>query len=171
MLMIIVMLSLFLPLIQAETSNITKTDFYVEPQQAYRLQDGDGISFVKDEKEYVITVDEIGKTSTRLKSFAYKDDGSRETFYILLNVNYDNKVDFEKDEVYDMIISLVKVSEDNSEANIYFEAINEPKIQIIGETALDNNPNKNNELRNGLLIMAGIIVLGLLIYFIFRKRR
>ena len=96
---------------------------------------------------------------------------ARETFYILLNVNYDNKVDFEKDEVYDMIISLVKVSEDNSEANIYFEAINEPKIQIIGETALDNNPNKNNELRNGLLIMAGIIVLGLLIYFIFRKRR
>lgn len=166
---IIILLSLILPVIEAKNANITKTDFYIEPRQAYRLEQNDGISFMKDNKEYIISVDEIGKDSARLKSFAYKND-TRETFYILINKKYSNKVDFEKDDVYDMKINLLEIfkTEDISKVDILFEALAEEKQE--NTEIIDNKKENNPNLRNGLIITFSIIIIGLIIYFIIKKK-
>lgn len=158
LLIILLILSLFLPVIEAKVVNITKTDFYIESRQAYRLEKGDGISFIKDDKEYVISVDEIGKNGVRLKSFAYKDSGERETFYLILNQNYSNKIDFEKDDIYDMQLNFLKTwNVDNAtKVDILFEALNETKT--------------NSELKTGLIITSLIIIIGLITYFILKKK-
>ena len=51
LLIIIFILALFSPIIEGKLVNITKTDFYIESRQIYRLEQGDGISFLKDNKE------------------------------------------------------------------------------------------------------------------------
>ena len=163
---ILLVLTLFLPLIEAKVINITQTDFNIEPKQAYRLEEGDGISFTKDNKEYVITIDDVGNNSARLKSFAYKDNGERETFYILISKKYGNKVDFEKDDVYDMKVSLIQTNEDMTKADILFETLNEAK-PIVEE---ESTSKSNDELKTGLIITALIIIIGLIIYFVLKKK-
>ena len=162
--MIILILALLLPIIESKVINITKTDFYKEPIHIYRLEDGDGISFVKDDKEYIVSVDEIGKTSVRLKSFGYKDDDTKEIFYTNINKAYTNKIDFEKDNIYDMKVSLIDIKDNRTKAELLFEALNEPK------TDKDNTTTKDYNLKAGLLITALIVVVGLLIYLILRKK-
>jgi len=166
LIIILLVLTLFLPLIEAKVVNITKTDFYIESRQVYRLEEGDGISFIKDDKAYVISVDEIGKDSARLKSFAYKNN-TRETFYILLSKKYSNKIDFEKDDIYDMQLNFLKIwdIDNTTKVDILFEALNETKPQI------NNVETKtNSELKTGLIITALIIIIGLIIYFILKKK-
>ena len=138
----IFILFLILPLIESKMINITKTDFNIEPRQAYRLEEGDGISFIKDDKEYVITMDDVGKDSARLKSFAYKNN-TRETFYILISKKYSNKVDFEKDNIYDMQVFLINTNENMTKADILFETLNEAKPIVEEKT------NLNKELKTG----------------------
>ena len=163
-LIILVLFSLFLPLIEAKTVNITKTDFDTEPRQAYKLEQGDGISFMKDNKEYVLSVDEIGKNGVRLKSFAYKNN-TRETFYLILSDKYINKIDFEKDDIYDMQLNLLETDDNRTKAIILFEALNEEKPQKEQMVKKDYS-----QLRTGLIITSFIVILGLLIYFILRRK-
>jgi hypothetical protein len=160
----IFILFLILPLIESKMINITKTDFNIEPRQAYRLEEGDGISFIKDDKEYVITMDDVGKDSARLKSFAYKNN-TRETFYILISKKYSNKVDFEKDDIYDMQVFLINTNENMTKADILFETLNEAKPIVEEKT------NLNKELKTGLIITSSIILLGLIIYFVLKKKK
>lgn len=159
------MLALFSPIIEGKLVNITKTDFYIESRQVYRLEQGDGISFMNDDKEYTISVDEIGKKSVRLKSFGYKENGERETFYLFINELQSNKVDFERDNIYDMKVDLIKIEDNRTKVDLFFETLNEPKIED-AKTA-----NDNSKLRTGLIITASIIILGLLVYFILRKKK
>lgn len=166
LLIIIFMLALFSPIIEGKLVNITKTDFYIESRQIYRLEEGDGISFMKDNKEYIISIDEIGKGSIRLKSFGYKENGERETFYLFVNELQSNKIDFERDNIYDMKVNLVKIGDNRTKVDLLFEALNEAKSQTI-----DNEIEANSKLKTGLIISASIIILGLLIYFILRKKK
>ena len=167
LLIIALMLALFLQIIEARVINITKTDFYIEPRQIYRLEQGDGISFLKENKEYIVSIDEIGKNGIRLKSFAYKEDGERETFYILLNERYSNKIDFEKDDIYDMQLNLVKIwnLNDTTKADILFEALNETKPQ----DNTNKSENKLNDVIIGSIIAVLIVIIGLIIYFVLKK--
>jgi len=167
LLLIILMLALFLNLVEAKNINITKTDFYKENRQAYRLEQGDGISFLKDNKEYIISLDEIGKNSIRLKSFGYKN-GSRETFYILLNQKYSNKIDFEKDDIDDMQVNLLKIWDNKSKVDVLFETLKEENSKQENKEEIKN---VSNELRNGLIITASTIIIGLIIFFILRKKK
>ena len=158
---LILTLILFLPLVNAALTNITKVDFINEPVQAYRLYNGDGISFIYNGKEYVVSVDDIGKTSIRLKSFVYKDNNEKETIYLLLDNRFSNKIDFDIDNYYDLRIELSKLEDDN--VVILFEALHELKS---GEST----KNKINfDITTGILITAIIVVIGLIIYFIFKK--
>ena len=153
---------ILLELVSAALINITKTDFTNEPKQAYRLYDGDGISFIDKGKEYVVGIDDIGKTSVKLRSYVYKND-QKEGIILLLDKRFSNKIDFDKDNYYDLKVSLGKL--ENNSAIIIFEKINEPK------TVKDNNAIKSNfDLKTGILITAIIIVMCLIIYFIFKKR-
>jgi hypothetical protein len=163
-------LVLLFPIIEAKVANITKTDFYKEPRQAFRLENGDGISFLKEDKEYIISIDEIGKNGVRLKSFAYKNN-SRETFYLILNQKYNNKIDFEKDDIYDLSVKLLKIDDNRSKVDIFFEALNEKKEQTDGKIN-DNIKEKDNIFNiKGLIITLFIIVIGLFIYFLIRKKK
>jgi hypothetical protein len=167
LLIMLLVLALFSHLIEAKVVNITKTDFNIEPIQAYRLEEGDGISFIRENKEYVISMDDVGNGSARLKSFAYKND-TRETFYILISKKYSNKVDFEKDDIYDMKVSLIEINDNMTNAAVMFELLNEPK-PVINKN--ETNSNTNNELKTGLIIIASIVILGLIIYFILKKKK
>ncbi len=167
LILIVLILSLILPVLEAKVVNITKTDFYIEPRQAYRLEQGDGIFFTKDNKEYVISLDEIGKDSLRLKSFAYKND-TRETFYVILSQKFSNKIDFERDNVNDMQITLLKIWDNRTKADILFEALNETKTQNTKETP--SKPFINSQTKAGLIIAGLIVVIGLLVYFAVKKR-
>ncbi|AJF62632.1 MAG: hypothetical protein QT11_C0001G0490 [archaeon GW2011_AR20] len=164
LLIIILILALLSPIIEGKLVNITKADFYIESRQAYRLEQGDGISFLKDNKEYVISVDEIGKSSVRLKSFGYKENGEKETFYSFVNELQSNKIDFERDNIYDMRVDLLEIEDNRTKVDLLFEALNEAKPQPNNET------NANSKLKTGLIISISIVILGLLIYLILRKK-
>ena len=156
---VILILILFLPLAYAALVNITKVDFSNEPIQAYRLYNGDGISFDIDNKNYVVSIDDIGKTSVKLKSFVYSGN-EREMLYLLIDNRFSNKIDFDKDNYYDLKVDLGNI-ETNS-AVIVFEKLHELK-----SSTKENKINYN--LTTGILIVAIIIVAGLIIYFIFKK--
>ncbi len=144
---------------------ITKTNFLKEPIQAYILNDDDGISFQFNEKEYVISIDEIGKNTARIKSFIYKENGERETFYIPLDKKLSYKFDFDKDGFNELKVSLSEVN--NKTAVILFEKINEKKELVKEEPKKDSS---NLLDIKGIIITSGIIIFGLMIYFIFRKK-
>ena len=164
---VIISLILFLVLLELTSAaliNITKTDFTNEPKQAYRLYNGDGISFDINNKNYVISIDDIGKTSVKLKSFVYKND-EREILYLLIDSRFSNKIDFDKDNYYDLKVDLGKI--ENESVIIIFEKLNESKY---GNAQNKENVNKSNyNSITGILIAAIIIVVGLIIYFIFKK--
>jgi len=158
----------FIILIQianAANNLITPVDFSVEKQVAYKLEDGDGISFYIKNIQYIISIDEIGKGSTRIKSFTYKDNGERETFYIPLNGQFSYKLDFDKDYVYDIKVDLAGI--EDKKALLFFEKIEESKNNKITSEATYNNQIINTK---GIIITALIIIAGLIAYFTFRKR-
>ena len=142
---------------------ITPVDFSNSNPVAYRLEDGDGISFIIKDKEYVISIDEIGKSSVRLKSFFYNND-QRETFYMPLGFKYSYKLDFDKNNIYDLKINLAEV--ENNTAVILFERIYEKKENKITSKTTYNNPFN----LKGIIITILIILAGLVAYFTFRKK-
>ena len=148
---------------------ITPTDFNKEAVQGYKLGDGDGISFTFEDKEYIISVDQIGKTTgVRLKSFIYKEDGEKETYYIPLTSQFSYKLDFDKNDIYDLHISLAKIDQEDGRVTIIFESIKEDK----NGNEITSEASKNNFKLNakGIIIAALIVVAGLVAYFTFRKR-
>ena len=150
----------------AANNLITPVDFSLEKQIIYKLEDGDGISFYIKDKKYIISIDEIGKSSVRVKSFTYKDNGEKETFYIPLNGQFSYKLDFDKDDIYDIKVDLVRV--EDTKAVLFFEKIEEPKNknQITSETT------SNNKIidAKGIVIASLIVIAGLVAYFTFRKK-
>ena len=162
---------IFIVLINLAAANklITPADFSLEKQIIYKLEDGDGISFYIKDKGYIISIDEIGKGSVRVKSFTYNDNGERETFYIPLNGQFSYKLDFDKDDIYDIKIDLIKI--EGTKAVLFFEKIEEPKNpddnKVTGSSISDLNKLINTK---GIIITALIIILGLIIYFTFRKK-
>jgi len=160
-------------LAEADAAEIFNVEFSQGDQRGYILKDGDGISFSFSGKGYVISVDEIGKKSARLKSFIYRENNEKETFYLPLSKGVSYKIDFNKDEVYDMRVSLIEIDNNEKKATFLFEAIQEAK-----------KPNETNEISGsatartasnlginykGLIITALIIIAGLVAYFTFRK--
>ena len=170
---IIITLILFLVLLEftsAALINITKTDFTNEPKQAYRLYNGDGISFIDKGKEYVVSIGDIGKTSVKLRSYVYKDD-QKEGIELLLDQRFSNKIDFDRDDYYDLKVSLGRL--ENNSAIIIFEKINESKAvkdNNISNGNLNNKGTSNFDVKMGILVTAIIIVIGLIIYFLVKKR-
>ena len=164
LILLLIFVFLLSGLVQAKNVNITKTDFSNENIQAYELEKGDGILFFKYGKEYVISLDEVGINSARLKSFVYKDNDEREIFYMLLNKKNSYKVDYNQDSYDDFKFELVDV-ENQTSAVILFEAINEKKDNIQQEII----PKKDN--LNGFIITGIIIIVGLIVYFIFKKKK
>ena len=65
-----------------------------------------------------------------------------------------------------MKVDLVKIGDNRTKVDLLFEALNEAKPQTI-----DNKIKANSKLRTGLIVTASIIILGLLVYFILRKKK
>jgi len=148
---------------------ITSVDFNVDSIKGFKLGDGDGISFMFKDKEYVISVDQIGKTTgVRLKSFIYTEDGEKETYYIPLTSQFSYKLDFDKNDVYDLHISLAEVNQDDGRATIIFKAIQEDKNgnEVTSEASKDSFKIDSK----GIIIAILIVIAGLVAYFTFRKR-
>ena len=164
-LLLILIFLIIIPVISADLVNITKTDFIKEPIQAYRLYKSDGISFDLKDKEYVLAVDEIGKDSIRIKSFIYKENGERELIYSFLNNKFSNKFDFDKDNYYDLKVSLGKL--ENKTVVLIFEKINEAKDNKISS---EDTKKINFNFKYGILITAIIVIIILLIYLFLRKK-
>ena len=166
-LFILIFIILILTKVYATQGVITDVDFSLKPQQAFILGDADGISFMINDKEYVISVDDIGRGSVRIKSFNYNDNGERETFYIPLNGKLSYKLDLDKDDIYDIKVDLFKI-EDDGRAVIVFERISESKNkdQVTSETTSNINFIDNN----GMIIIGLIVIAGVIAYFTFRKK-
>mgnify|MGYP001563341309 CR=1 FL=1 len=166
---ILLILLVIMPVVSAAQGIIAPVDFSNEKIQAYRLGDGDGISFYINNKEFVMSIDEIGKNSVRIKSFLYNKNDSRETFYMPLNGQLSYKLDFDKDNIYDLKVDLAKI-ESKEKAVVLFEKIEEPKSQnnnqVTGKTTL------NSDIFNikGLVITVLIVIAGLVAYFTFRRK-
>ena len=158
-------LLILIPLVTAAQGLITPVDFSQESTVAYKLEDGDGISFYINEKEYIISIDELGTTSARLKSFIYKENGEREVFYVPLGSQYSYKIDFDKDEIYDIKIDLIRIEE--NKASVLFERISEPKSQ---NNEVTTNTTKDIINTKGLVITGLIVIAGLIAYFTFKKK-
>ncbi len=160
--------------VDATQGLLTSVDFSVEPIHAYKLDKGDGISFIFKDKEYVISVDDIGKTTARIKSFHYNEANEREVFYIPLTGQYSYKLDFDKDNFYDMKVGLAKIDEQGS-AIIVFERINEASKIANNQTNSTNGITSaataiSNINLKGFAITALIVIAGIIAYFTFRKK-
>ncbi|MEK6932614.1 MAG: hypothetical protein AABW56_02355 [Nanoarchaeota archaeon] len=160
---------IFIVLIQIATATnnlITPVDFSLENQVIYKLEDGDGISFYIKDKAYVMSIDQIGKSSARIKSFYYNKEGSRETFYVPLNGQFSYKLDFDKDDIYDIKVDLVRI--ESTKAVLFFEKIEEPK----NKNQVTSEATSNNKIidTKGVVIAFLIVIAGLISYFTFRKK-
>ena len=144
---------------------LTNVDFSEANPRAFILGDGDGISFSIDEIEYIISVDELGESSVRLKSFFDDGNGEREVFYIPISKIYSYRLDFNKDDFYDIKVSLVRM-EDDGRAVMLFERINEKRGS---NNEVTSEVNRNFDWK-GITVSALIILAGLIAYFTFRKK-
>ena len=165
---IILILLVLIPLVNAAQTLITPIDFSSEQTHAIRLEDGDGISFYVNNKKFIISIDEIGKNSIRVKSFLYDENGSKETFYIPLNGQLSYKLDFDKDEIYDLKVDLMRIEENSNKAVVLFERIDEPKgknNEVTGGTVFKNSIFNVK----GIILTILIIIIGLVAYFTFKK--
>ena len=155
-----------IPLVYGAQGLITEVDFSKENIQGYKLEDGDGISFFVKDKYYIISIDSMGKIGVRLKSFIYKENGERETFYIPLNKKFSYKLDFDKDDIYDLKVNLANIEE--GKAIIILEKIEEKKFgDEISSSAVKEKKNINIK---GIIITTLIVLAGLVAYFTFRKK-
>ncbi len=164
-LVVLIFIILLIP-VYAINGLITEADFSSQDTRAYKLEEGDGISFEIDNKSYIISIDELGKDSLRLKSFIYKDE-ERETFYLPLNKMNSYKIDFDKDNFNDIKIELYEVNYEENKATLIFKKINEPKEVLTGQTV---NENKQIFNTKGIIVTALIVLAGLIAYFTFRKK-
>lgn len=164
--LLIILFIIVYPMVSATNNLIMPVDFSLEDQIIYKLEDGDGISFYIKDKQYIISVDQIGKTTVRVKSFLYDDNEKRETFYIPLNGQFSYNLDFDKDDIYDIKVDLVRV--EDTKAVLFFKKIEEPKNknQITSEAISDNKIID----AKGIIIAALIVIAGLVAYFTFRKK-
>ena len=149
--------------------NITKVDFSIKNPQVYTLGEGDAISFLLNEKETIVAVDDIGKNGARIKGTGSMN-GNNEVFYALLNKQIFARLDFNEDGIIDMEVKYLGIKDGKTTLSFqrYFPGDITPEIIGVGN---DYTIEKNNAFyRNGFIISALIVAFGLIALFYFRRK-
>jgi len=171
---ILMLFALFLGKVSA-VGNITRLDFTEKNPQSVLLDNKDAIRLTSDDgREIIIAVDEIGTKGVRIMGTGYKND-TKNVFSALITKKLYARIDFEDDGVLDLDIRYVGLTD--NKAVLDFKRLYPGDIvpHIIGNNKNDNyiiqdNENNSSFYRNGFIIAAVILFIGLVILLVLRKK-
>jgi len=183
---IILILTLFLLLSFVESSEIYVLDFSKENPQRVTVNTKDFVSFDLKNGTHIVKIDEIVTDRVNIGVFPYKQSPPS---YVSLDKERTAYIDVDLDHNNDVRINLVSIennkailqfellgqeiveSTEEQQVNPEVEPINEKeKTSITGEIIKEPSSKKAN-LKTGLLILVGIVIIGLLIFYPIYKRR
>ena len=116
------MLLLLLPLVSAE-GNIYTIDFSEKPEVSVVLSERDLVRFAVDNKEHKFMVRDISLAKQRVEITVFIE-GAETPYYQTLHPGLALKLDFEKDWVIDMDVSIAKFV-DSGKVMLYFKKVKE----------------------------------------------
>lgn len=171
---ILIIFALFLGKASA-AGNITRLDFTEKNPQSVLLGNKDAIRLTSnDGKDIIIAVDEIGTKGVKIMGTGYKND-TKNVFSALITKKLYARVDFEDDGVLDLDIRYV--DQTDNKAVLSFERLYPGDIvpHIIGSNGdggyiIQDNESNSSFYRNGFIIAAVILFIGLVILFVLRKK-
>ena len=89
----------------------------------------------------------------------------------LVGMDYINKVDLDKDGITDLNVALYSIDADGRIMLVLQDVTDESLDEITGNIGLvDSNPDMDGFNKNYLLIGLGVIVLGLVVFLVFRNK-
>lgn len=167
---IIGLFSLLLCLAVVSAGNSTEVSFDTYKSQGVYLYEHDEVRFNLLGDEHVIIVEDVGKSSVKLDIGAFISNSTK-MFPGLVGMDYINKVDLDKDGITDLNIALYSIDEDGRIMLVLQDVTDESLDEITGDIGLvDSNPDMDGFNKNYLLIGLGVIVLGLVVFLVFRNK-
>ncbi len=153
----------------ARAANMTAVDFSAENPQILGMGDGDAIIFLANNKDIVIAVDDVGKTTVRLKGTGYKGE-ERQVFYAPINKKTFTRLDFENDKIPDIEVKVIDIKDDK--ATLSFNRLFEGDIvpYVVGnDNSLIIDKDKGSFYKNGFIIFGLIVFIGLIVLIFVKK--
>ncbi len=167
---IIGLFSLLLCLAVVSAGNSTEVSFDTYKSQGVYLYEHDEVRFSLLGDEHVIIVEDVGKSSVKLDIGAFIGNSTK-MFPGLVGMDYINKVDLDKDGITDLNVALYSIDADGRIMLVLQDVTDESLDEITGNIGLvDSNPDMDGFNKNYLLIGLGVIVLGLVVFLVFRNK-
>lgn len=158
---LIVLLMVLLCIDGVIAGEITRLDFEKEPQVGVVMGEGDIVKFELLGGEQIIKVNDIGGNSVKFSVFPF----SGKSVYAFVQEGYASYVDFDKDDVNDIKISLYQIRSDGR-VTILFERVNQGIVDNSEEDV------EQDYFDSRFIWLVWLLALGAVIYlFLFRKKK
>jgi len=159
----------------ALASTLYREDFSNIQSQTFNLQEKDAIRVFYDNTTAEIMLNDVYPEKSSVKLTLFIEDAATPQ-YVSLKTNANLYVDINKDRVKDLVIRAHYISMNNTILSITpikaDDEINNPQpaAGTAEKTAEEPQTTKSPSLQTGIIITASVIALGLIIYFLLRKK-
>ncbi|HLC63104.1 MAG TPA: LPXTG cell wall anchor domain-containing protein [Candidatus Nanoarchaeia archaeon] len=156
-----------------QAASLYKEDFSNINQQTFTLKEKDTVRifYLGKETEVMLRSVDAQKNSLKLTLFI---EGAETPQYVTLKQGINIMFDVDKDRIKDLIIRPIYISKENSVISIEKISIENqpagPTGEAISIPKVESSEPKTN-LKVGLYISLGIIIIGLTTFLIFRKKK
>jgi len=168
---IIGLLGLLLCLSIVSAGNSTEVSFDIYQTQGVYLYEHDEVRFNLLGDEHSIVIEDVGTNSIKVDIAMFLNDNNTVTTPGLVGMDYIDKIDLDKDGITDLNIALYSIDEDGRVMLVLQDVtFGDPSDAITGNVGLvDSNPVDSFN-KNYILIGLGVIVLGLVVFLVFRNK-
>lgn len=168
------LLGLLLCLSIVSAGNSTEVSFDVYETQGVYLYEHDEVRFNLLGDEHSIIIEDVGTSSIKLDIAMFLNDDDTATTPALVGMDYISKLDLDRDGITDLNIALYSIDKDGRVMLILQDVTqSDPSDEITGNIGLvDNGSTVDSSFnKNYILIGLGVIVLGLVIFLIFKNSK
>jgi hypothetical protein len=150
--------------------NSTDVSFEEFDTQGVYLYENDEVRFDLMGGQHVVIVEDVGKSSIKIDIGAFIGNSNYSKMMPgLVGLDYIDRVDLDKDGIADLNIALYSIDEDGRVMLVLQDLTEvDSSDEITGNVGLVDSGVVAKDYKNYILVGIGIIVLGLVIFLIFR---
>lgn len=155
-----------------QAGNSTDVSFEEFDTQGVYLYEHDEVRFDLLGGKHVVIIEDVGTSSVKLDIGAFIGNGTGKMFPGLVGLDYINRVDLDKDGETDVNLALYSIDEDGRVMLVLQDLTgSDSSSAITGNVGLVDTGIGSVDYKNYLLAGIGIIVLGLVVFLIFKTNK